>query len=468
VSRTQTVDVLVIGGGITGLAVAHGLKRQGRDVHLVEASQRFGGVIESERTGEFLAEHGPNTVLATTAEIHRLVDEAGLSQRLQWADSQAGTRFIVRDRRLHAVPGGPMSFLTTPLFSPGAKLRLLAEPFIAASPPDAEETLASFVLRRLGREFLDYAINPMVSGVYAGRPEELEVRSAFPKVHNLEQQYGSLIKGAVLGAWDRRKRAKEGDVAKDRARLMSFPEGIEEFTTALARGLGDRAQRGARVRALAFDGKTWKATLDVDNGGPSTLHARAVVPAVPGKTLHQLIPDPDLAPLAQLPNPPVSVVFFGYESDPGGIERAGFGYLIPEKEPFHTLGTLWSSTLFPGRAPTGGAALTTFVGGRRAPDNATLPDDELIALVRGDVRALMGITAEPDLTRIGRYPEAIPQYTVGHRRRTEAAEAVERRHTGLYIGSSVVGGVSVGDRIRRAAALVERIDGDLSAAGGSA
>ncbi len=462
-SRSSTVDVLVIGGGITGLAVAHGLARRGRDVRLVEASDRFGGVIVSERVGEFLAEHGPNTVLATTAEIHRLVDEAGLSDRVLWADSEAGTRYIVRGRRLHAVPGGPLGFVTTPLFSPRAKLRLIAEPFIRPAPPEADESLASFVLRRLGREFLDYAINPMVSGVYAGRPEELEVRSAFPKVYDLEQNHGSLIRGAVFGAWERRKRAKQGDVAKDRARMMSFPGGIEELTDALARGLGDRAQRNARVSALASSGGGWRATLDVDNGGPSVLRARAVVPAVPGKTLHALIPDRDLAPLAELPNPPVSVVFFGYDSDPGGVARNGFGYLIPEKEPFHTLGTLWSSTLFPGRAPRGGAALTTFVGGRRAPDNALLPDDELIALVRGDLRALMGVGAEPDVVRIGRWPEAIPQYTVGHRLRTAAAGEVERRHAGLYIGSSVIGGVSVGDRIRRAAALVERIDDDLGA-----
>ena len=452
------VDVAIIGAGISGLVVGSELARRGVRVAVLEAGARAGGVIRSERHGDFLAELGPNTVLATSGEIGRLIDAVGLAERIRWADPGASRRYIARRGRLYRLPSGPGGFLVTRLFSLRAKLRLMREPFVAPSAPDARESVADFVARRLGQEFVDYAINPMVSGVYAGRPEELEVRSAFPKVHALEQRFGGLIKGAVKGARERRRLAGEGEVARDRARLFSFPDGLEELPRALAEQLGGALHLEHPVQRLARDGDHWRVELHDPDGAPRTLSARAVVPAVDVPALRRLLPDPSLACLDEIPYPPVSVVFFGYQEAPGGRRMDGFGHLIPEKEGLGTLGTLWSSCLFAARAPVGGAALTTFVGGRRDPSRAALGDDELAALVRQDLERLMGITRAPDVVHIGRYPRAIPQYVMGHAERAAAVTALEEASPGLFVASNAVGGVSVGDRIRVGAAMAARIE----------
>jgi oxygen-dependent protoporphyrinogen oxidase len=450
------LDAIVLGGGISGLVAALELQRSGSSVRLLEASDRLGGVIRSRRVDGFLVEHGPNTVLATSGEIARLLESVGLTERLEWGDASSNKRFVVRGGRLRPVPTSPPGFLGTRLFHLGAKMRLLREPFIKPSGPDAVESLADFVLRRLGREFLDYAINPFVSGVYAGRPEELEVRTAFPKVWELEQRYGSLIGGAIKGARERKARAAAGEVAKDRARLFSFPDGNQELPEAIGRALQDAASTGLGARAVQAIPGGFRVLADGAQG-PLDLEARAVVAALPQEPLLALWDDPDLKPLGEVPYPPLAVVFTGWRGEPGGRPRDGFGFLVPEVEKRSVLGTLWNSSLFPGRCPLGGAALTSFVGGRRAPELATLPEDQLLARVRADLRDLMGIERAPDFVFVERYDRAIPQYTLGHHARLQALARFEAAHPGVFVASNLVGGVSVGDRIRFASALAGRV-----------
>ncbi len=451
------LDAVVVGGGISGLAIAHGLARRGFELRLIEASERFGGVLKSARREGFLFEHGPNTVLATSAEVERLVDEVGLAERIQWADSKAGKRYIARRGKLHAVPTGPGAMLTSRLFTTCAKFRLLKEPWIKAEDPEAYESVASFVARRLGPEFLDYAINPMVAGVYAGRPEELEIRSVFPKIHALEREHGSLIRGMIRGAKERKAREASGDVARDRARLFSFPEGLEELPRAIAVELGERAEAGTRVLEIHRDDESWRVVTEAAGGRQETRRARAVVLAVDTPALLRLVPGEALALLEEAPHPPIAVVGMAWKDEPGGRLRDGFGYLIPEKEAFSSLGTLWSSSLFPGRAPGAGAVLTSFVGGRRHPELVSLDDEALAAKVQADLLALMGIERAPDHLSIERYEASIPQYTLGHHRRIAAVERFEAEQPGAFVAANVVRGVSVGDRIRVGAELVERI-----------
>ena len=192
--------VAIIGGGITGLTAGYLLKKNGVGVSLHDAQECPGGVIRTTRREGFLAEHGPNSILLPSHVIMNLVRDLGLGDRVAAPGDVAKNRFIVRGGKPLCLPLSPGTFLTTPLFSLRAKLRLLREPFIGRSPADADESLGDFVCRRIGREFLDYAINPFVAGVYAGDPEKLSVRHSFPKLHALEQKYGSLIRGQVLGA----------------------------------------------------------------------------------------------------------------------------------------------------------------------------------------------------------------------------------------------------------------------------
>jgi oxygen-dependent protoporphyrinogen oxidase len=203
------VDIVVVGGGSSGLATAFGAQKRGASVEVLDAGERAGGVIGTVHRDGALYEAGPNSALDTTPLIDELLGALGIGSERADASAVAATRFIVRDGRLVALPTSPGAFLTTPAFTLGAKLRLLREPFVAPAPPDADESIAAFVRRRLGVEFLDYGIDPFVSGVYAGDPERISVPAAFPRLHALEQKYGSLIRGQIRGARERRRSAEK-------------------------------------------------------------------------------------------------------------------------------------------------------------------------------------------------------------------------------------------------------------------
>ena len=253
-SETCRADVAVIGAGISGLSTAHYLARLGHDVQIIEKSDRTGGTIETEKVDGFLIDYGPISALDTSPLLGEMFDHLGIASSLEYASAKAKSRYIVRDGRLHALPTNPGAFIRTGLFSGSAKLGLLREPFVRPGDPNDDESLAEFVKRRLGREFLDYAINPFVSGVYAGVPERLSARASFPKLYELEQRYGSLIKGAIKG---RRQRRQRGDKSKVAARMFSFRDGMQTVVDALSAELSGRivtgasAQSGHRARSAA-------------------------------------------------------------------------------------------------------------------------------------------------------------------------------------------------------------------------
>jgi oxygen-dependent protoporphyrinogen oxidase len=450
-------DVAVIGAGITGLTTAHHLARQGFSVVVAEAEPRPGGAIGTTRAGGFLVEHGPNSLLDTNPSLHQLFAALGLTERRVYASDQARNRYIVRDGRLHALPMSPPALLRSQLLSRRGKLRLLAEPLVRRAPADAEETLAEFVERRLGREFLDYAIDAFVAGVYAGVPHRLSVRDAFPKLHRLEERYGGVFKGAILG---RRERQRSGQQAKQSARMFSFREGLQTLVDALAAERGPGLRLGQRLTRLAPHGSGYSLEFATATGRQE-LRARVVLMAIPAHAYPQVQSGLDLEEarqaLAQIEAPPVSMVFLGYRQQPAGHALDGFGFLIPTCEHRRILGTLFSSSLFPDRAPAGGAALTTFVGGMRQPELAGLSDEDLLALVRHDLADLLQITAPPDEVVIRRWQRAIPQYQVGHRALIAALERTETRHPGLFLHGNFRGGISVGDCIEQSGHIATRL-----------
>ena len=364
-SDQPPVEVAVIGAGVTGLTLAHLLDRQGIKVRVFEAKDRPGGAICTSREEGFLIEHGPNSAQDTTPLLHQLFAGLGIADQLEYASPAAENRYVVRGGKLHAVPLGPPALLGSGLFSGRAKLRLLGEPFVRRSDPDQDEDLAHFVERRLGREFLDYAIDPFVSGVFAGLPEKLSVRSAFPRLWELEQHYGSLIKGAIMGARERRKRQEQ---SKQNAQSFSFKEGLQTLIDALARALGDKVCTGAALRALRKTPRGFALELA---GQEEVVDARAVALTMPAHGYEHLELGFDCAlarqALAQIYYPPVAVVFCGYRRNPLDHPLEGFGFLVPRRENRRILGSLWNSSLFGGRAPEGGLALTVFVGGSRQP-----------------------------------------------------------------------------------------------------
>jgi protoporphyrinogen/coproporphyrinogen III oxidase len=449
--------IAIVGGGITGLTAAFRLRQQGLPVTLYEAGPRPGGVIQSFQEDGYLAEFGPNTILETSPKIRSLVHDLDLDHRRLYTDPKAANRYIVRQRCPVPLPASPVRFFTSPLFSLGAKLRLLREPFIPPAAPDLEESLAQFVLRRLGREFLEYAVNPFVAGVYAGDPEHLSVRQAFPKLHALEQQYGSLIKGQILGARQRRQRA---EISKQSAPKFSFQYGLQELIDALQARLAGALQTSASVLRLQFTPPVWHVSARIQHRLQDFQHS-AVLLAVPAHQLpaiQLLAPNPvDLRPFGQIRYPPVASVVLGFPRNDVHHPLDGFGMLIPQVEGFRILGTIFSSSLFPNRAPTDHVTLTSYVGGTRAPDLAHRPVRELIDLTLEDLREILGVRGRPTFSHSVLYPKAIPQYNVGYGRFKELMTSLESQTPGLFFAGHARDGVSLGDSIVSGHDVAERV-----------
>ena len=441
--------VIIVGAGITGLATAWWLHKSGVDVAVLENDPAVGGTMKTVHTDGWLIETGPNSALETTPLLRKLSADVGIEDQLIYANETADNRYILRDGVLHSLPMKPGLFLKSKLWSLPGKLRLLKEPFIGRSP--REETIAEFVTRRLGKEFLDYAINPFVAGVYAGNPEQLSVQAAFPKLYALEKNYGGLIKGQILGVQERKKRAEK---AKDRSRLFSYKNGMQTLPDAIGKILGSRVRVNARVETIASvseNGTGSKQSIHVmgiENGKRFTLTGEAVILAVPSHNAAALIRDLDTPLATSLKNiyyPPVAEVYLGFAN--GAIRRPldGFGFLIPEKEHRNILGTIWSSVIFPGRSPAGHSATTSFVGGSRQPELAGLDDTELITLVVQDITSIMNITGSPVFTRVTRWEKAIPQYCIGHLSVVEQMRQFELRNAGIFLSGNYRGGIAVGD-----------------------
>ena len=448
--------VAIIGGGITGLTAAFKLKQLGIPTTLFEAADRVGGVIQTIRDGEFLAECGPNTILETSPLIGDLVRDLGLEDRRIYSSEQAENRYIVRDNRPVKLPGSLLEFLFTPLFSCRAKARLLMEPFIRRAPADEEESLAKFVRRRIGREFLDYAINPFVAGVYSGSPENLSVREAFPALHTLEQRYGSLILGQILGAWERKSK---GGVSKKDAPKFSFDQGLQTLTDALGQKLEGSIRTSQAISKITKQHGSWALGQAGDYSG--------VLLALPAFRMAELQVTCELKPvnlsmLGEIQYAPVASVVLGFCREDVEHPLDGFGALTPEVEKLNSLGTIFSSSLFPGRAPLGQVLLTSYVGGLRAPHLVTKTPDETCELVMEDLRIVLGVKGEPTFTHTQFFPRAIPQYDVGYGRFKTHMTNIEEQGDGLFFAGHCRDGVSLGDSIVSGHEAAGRIANHLS------
>jgi oxygen-dependent protoporphyrinogen oxidase len=439
----MSTDVLVIGGGISGLTTAFHLMRGGRRVVLLEASPRVGGSLETKTDGPWRFELGPNTVLENHETVTRLIREAGLEGEKVTASPSARRRFLWKAGQLHPLPSGPVGFLKTPLFPALAKLRLLREPWISRPAGDPEETIATFVRRRLGQAFLDYAVGPFVSGVYAGDPERLSVRYAVPKIASLEREHGSLIRGALA------RRPRQVSAAPGGA-MISFREGLDQLPQTLARKIGD-VRTGVACQRIVRTAGGFRAETDA---GP--VEARQVVLAVPADVAARLLEDASEGRsrgLAEIPYAAVALVSTGWRREDISHPLGGFGFLAPRKEGLHVLGVLFPSEIFPGRAPEGHTVLTAFAGGRTQPEVAGWDDDRLLSTVLGELRQTVGVRGEPVIRTIRRWPRAIPQYEVGHGRFLDLAREIETALPGLRIGGNFLHGVSVPDCVRNATEL---------------
>jgi oxygen-dependent protoporphyrinogen oxidase len=444
------LDVAVVGGGISGLAAGWALACRGLRVRVFERRAAVGGRIASERAGGFLMEHGPNMLVTPAERAERLIRECGIAGARVERGPDVRHRFIVRGGQARALPLDPARFFTSGFFTLRGRLRFLAEAFIPPVP--ADETIAQFAARRFGREFLDYVVDPLVGGLQAGNPEGLSVASVFPRLKRLEAGSGSVIR-ALLGARLAGRAPSEFDPR--RRQLISFREGMATLPRALAAALGDRVVTGAQVAGL----RPVRAGFRLKVNG-ADVSAAAVVIALPAYAAARLI-EPLDAGAAQaagsIAHPPLAVVFLGYPPDAIRHPLDGLGVLMPRVERRGVLGMLFSSTLFPGRAPPGQAAITAYVGGAREPDLALQPAEALTHGVHQEMRALFRARLKPQLARVRYWRHGLPQPALGHGTRLARLRALEAAFPGLYLTGNYFGGASTAACIDEALGTAGRL-----------
>ena len=455
--------VAIVGAGAAGLAAAYRLKRRGYRVVVYEATERPGGVIRTERRDGYLAELGPNSMSGAGGPVAELFTQLGLDATLVDAQREAKKRYIVRKAKLVALPTSPSQLLTTRLLSNGAKLAVFGEPMVEPGDSPMEESVATFVRRRFNQEVLDYVANPFIAGIFAGDPEQLSARHALPRLHDLEHTHGSVMK--ALGQMLRAGRAPNAPA--DPA-LVSFLGGLQEIPEALARELHPELRFKAPVSQIRRGPRGWTVSAAYQ---AAELYD-AVIYAAPAHCADEV----DLAfesgdrvkTLASIDHPPVAVLALGFRREDVAHKLDGFGCLVPEVERRNVLGVIFSSTVFPGRAPEGHVLLTAFVGGVRHPDLANADLSTLTARVLDDLRLLLGVRGEPTFRAFHLWPKAIPQYSLSHGRFKEIMDDAERRNPGLALAGSYRDGVALGEVLTGAVQAAERVAARLGAEEGAA
>lgn len=458
----ESSEVTVIGAGLTGLTTAYWLRRHGVTVRVVETDQRIGGQIQTQHFTNYIYETGPTTGSVSTPEVAELMMDlaatSGGKCLMETAPDSSKRRLIWKGNRFRELPSGPLSAITTPLFRFSDKLRILGEPWRKRGD-DPDESVGSLARRRLGKSFVDYAVDPFISGVYAGNPERLVTRYALPKLYALERDYGSFVRGAI---------AKMKQPKSDRDRLatkkvFSAKGGLSYIPEAEAAYIGmENILLGVRqVTVSLCDDKQWVTAFVDADGNSRQLHSKWVVTTCGAYNLPALLPFVDkdrMDAIARLVYAPVMEVNVGMPDTFGGDYRA-FGGLVPTVEQRQILGILFPSACFTMRAPEGGALFSFFLGGIKHPEMMEKSDDEIRRLVEQSLHAMLKFPADakPDFIHISRHQRAIPQYEADSGRRFEAVASIENDYPGLVIGGNLRDGIGMGHRITQATTIANNV-----------
>ncbi len=451
-------SVIVVGAGISGLACSYRLKQRGMDVTLLDAGPKPGGLIGSVTTDGFVFESGPQSFQLTGA-LSALVRELNLESGLQTADNKA-PRYILKHGRLEQIPMSPQAMLTSQFLSLGSRFKVASEPFRRSKPPAEEESVAAFVRRKFGHEILEYLVSPFVSGVYAGDPEKLSLKAAFPTLDEWERRYGSVIRGAKKS----RAAAAGAEPSASRPSLCSFATGVAALPRALAARLGERF--GANVKATAVSAADGGFAIHAAHGDSATsLNAAAVVFATPAYAALDIVRpfSPKLATiLGAIAYAPVAVVAAGYRRMQISDALYGFGFLVPRAEKIRTLGTIYNSSLFPGRAPENSVTLTSFIGGATDLEIANLAESEIANIAHRDNAQILKISGSPMVTQMWKWNRALPQYNLGHGHIVESLRAVLRETPGIFLAGNYLEGPAVGKCVETGYKTADEVESYLS------
>jgi len=458
--------IVIVGAGLSGLSTAHYLVRtlydagKEAEILLLEADGVPGGKMRTIREDGFNMEWGPNGFLTNKPHGMELVKELGITDRLARSSDLARKRFIFSGGALHQLPETPLAFFRSHLLSPVGRARILWEPFAAGPPQNVDESLGDFARRRLGAEALEKLIDPMVTGIFAGDPDRMSLRSCFPLIYDLERKYGGLVRGMIGVQRERaRQGVKGGMSAGPGGVLMSFDHGVQTLADILSSLLEEGLHLNVSVDRIERRGDSY-ALLMSESGMREAMEADVVVVATPAYEAARMLGplDEPLADLlASIPYSPITVAALGYDAATLANRLDGFGFLVPRGERRKILGALWDSSVFPNRAPDGKALLRVMIGGVRAPELASLPEERLVALARRELSDIMGIAAEPVLARTFFHDRGIPQYLVGHAKRLERIDARLSALPGLHLNSNAYRGIALNDCVLQSRLTAERI-----------
>ncbi len=455
----ERYEAVIIGAGLTGLTVGRYLKKSNTSFLILEKKERPGGVIHTTQSNGFLYEEGPNTGVLGHPEVLELFDDLEGMCELETANENVNRRLILKDGKWNALPSGLFSAVSTPLFTLGDKFRILGEPFRKAGT-DPHETLSDFVKRRMGKSFLDYAIDPFILGVYAGDPEILVPKYALPKLYNLEQTYGSLIKGTI-------KKAKQPKTEREKRatrKVFSVKGGLSRLIDALYKSITKEHFEFEVCDLAVRKNPQGGFIVSYSSGnGQKEVHANRVITTTGGYEIGKFIdfiePD-DLLRISSLLYTNVVEVIVGHNKWKG-MKLNAFGGLIPHNEKRDVLGFMFLSSLFENRAPEGGALTTLFMGGVRRQDIFEMNESELISIVEREFKELTGVPVfNPDLIKIIKHRYAIPQYSYDSGARFETIEKLENMHKGLILAGNIRNGIGMADRIKQGREIADWVTGD--------
>ena len=464
--------IAIVGAGISGLATAYAIEQQAKQAEfevetlVIEKEPRTGGKILSIQEDGFLCEWGPNGFLDNKPMTLDLCRQLKIDQQLLRSDDNARKRFIYSEKTLHQMPENGLSFLKSKLISWPGKFRLAAEMVIPKRQDTSDETLAAFGRRRLGDEALNKLISPMVSGIFAGDPETMSLKSCFPRIHELEQDYGGLIRAMLRLAKKKRAEVKAGKAVASAAGpggvLTSFSGGIQELTDGVAAALSGRILTGNSAQKI--EQKEGGFSITLDNGQQHEVDL--VVTAAPAYAVANMLDDlndKSSTILRQIPYATMNVICFGYQQERISYDLNGFGYLIPKAEGCNTLGTLWDSSIFSNRAPEGKVLLRSMMGGAANGGAIDFSEDEVKARTMMDLKQIMGINSEPDFVKVFRHRHAIPQYTCGHAQRLQELGASLQDSPDLILTGNAFYGVGLNDCVNSANQAATKVVGRLQA-----
>lgn len=426
-------EVCVLGGGISGMTAAFYLKEKGIPFRLLEKNETPGGVIKTSRIDGYEVEAGPNSI-ATTPEILELVSDLGIEDKLQRSNSNGNKRYIYRYKQLNAVTMGPGIFFSK-LLSFKSKLNIFREAFVPKATIE-DESIGDFVRRRLGQDFLDNLINPLVGGIYAGNPELMSLKSTFPKMYDMEQDHGSLIRAAmnIMRQPNRHKRE-----------IVSFQGGVSTLIDTIAGKINEELITGAEISDVNKSEDGYIIKFSGQNGEEQIFTKKIIstisAPAT-GKVFDTVAPG-IREQMDKIVYPPIVLLNLAYPIDKISQPLDSFGFLIPEKERTAFLGAVWNSTIFEGKAPEGQALFTLFVGGMR---NREVLDnlEENLEKARKEFEQVMGISGPVSFTNRSVMAKAIPQFHLGHYKIMEFIDELEKANPGLTISGNWRGGVAMG------------------------